>query len=296
MAEEIDSVVGQFLSHLKLEKGFSSHSISSYQTDLKQFLQYLSDQNLSLTSIDEQTARNYTHVLKNRSLASQTIARKVSALRQFYRYLQQSGQFSSNPFQKLDLPKLPRAVPKPLSEQQIEELLHAPDVKTPLGLRDRTMFELMYATGLRVSELVHLTANQLNLNQGVVRISGKGGKERLVPFGAHCQEWLELYINSNSALIQAHNGALFINQKGSVMSRQSFWHRIKVHAKAAGIVPAPSPHSLRHSFATHLLNHDADLRVVQMLLGHSDLSTTQIYTLVAKEKLKTLHAQHHPRG
>ena len=296
MAEEIDSFVSQFLSHLKLEKGFSSHSISSYQTDLKQFLHYLNNQNLSLMAVDEQTARAYTHILKDRSLTSQTIARKVSALRQFFRYLQQTDEVATNPFQQLDLPKLPRAVPKPLSEQQIDKLLQAPDVETRLGLRDRTMFELMYATGLRVSELVNLSANQLNLNQGVVRISGKGGKERLVPFGAPCQEWLEQYIKKNSTLIQSHNGALFINQKGSVMSRQSFWHRIKVHAQAAGIVPAPSPHSLRHSFATHLLNHDADLRVVQMLLGHSDLSTTQIYTLVAKEKLKTLHAQHHPRG
>ncbi len=295
-AAEIGSLLSQFLSHLKLEKGFSSHSVNSYQTDIRQFAEYLISHKLSAFEVNEVTAHTFIKTLNQRKLTAKTIARKISSLRQFFLFLQRTHKVDDNPFAAVMLPKLTRTVPKPMTESQVENLLNQPDISTPLGLRDKAMLELMYATGMRVSELVELNVNQLNLNQGVVRVLGKGGKERLIPFGEDCMDWLSRYLHQNAKLIQHHAGHMFINQKGSVMSRQAFWYRIKKHAKDARILPAPSPHVLRHSFATHLLNHSADLRVVQMLLGHSDLSTTQIYTLVAKEKLKQIHSEHHPRG
>ena len=293
---EIDSYVDQFLTYLKLEKGFSSHSVSSYRTDINQFIAFLKDSELLVFDIDVKAANKYVKQLNQRQLSSKSIARKISSTRQFYLYLQRLHLVTDNPFNAVVLPKISRSIPKPMSESQVELLLNQPDSETLMGLRDKTMLELMYATGMRVSELVNLKVNQLNLNQGVVRVLGKGGKERLIPLGELSVDWLERYITVNTRKIQLHAGYLFINQKGSVMTRQAFWYRIKKHAIQANINPAPSPHVLRHSFATHLLNHSADLRVVQMLLGHSDLSTTQIYTLVAKEKLKQIHAHHHPRG
>jgi integrase/recombinase XerD len=293
---EIDSYVDQFLTYLKLEKGFSSHSVSSYRTDINQFIAFLNTSELTVFDIDVKAANKYVKQLNQRQLSSKSIARKISSTRQFYLYLQRLHLVTDNPFNAVVLPKISRSIPKPMSESQVELLLNQPDSETPMGLRDKTMLELMYATGMRVSELVNLKVNQLNLNQGVVRVLGKGGKERLIPLGELSVDWLERYITVNTRKIQLHAGYLFINQKGSVMTRQAFWYRIKKHAIQANINPAPSPHVLRHSFATHLLNHSADLRVVQMLLGHSDLSTTQIYTLVAKEKLKQIHAHHHPRG
>lgn len=293
---EIDLIVNQFLSYLKLEKGFSSHSISSYRTDVTQFSQSISFNYSDLLTLSVDEANAFVKQLNRRKLSAKTIARKISSLRQFYRYLQTTLLVEDNPFTQVILPKLTRSIPKPMSEKQVEVLLNQPKIETPLGLRDKTMLELMYATGMRVSELVNIRINQVNLNQGVVRILGKGGKERLIPMGEVCIEWLERFIKTNTRSIQSHSGYLFINQKGSVMTRQAFWYRVKKYASEASIQPAPSPHVLRHSFATHLLNHSADLRVVQMLLGHSDLSTTQIYTLVAKEKLKEIHANHHPRG
>ncbi len=293
---EVDSYVDQFLTYLKLEKGFSSHSVSSYRTDIIQFIAFLNTIERSVFDIEVNAANKYVKQLNQRQLSSKSIARKISSTRQFYLYLQRQHIVSDNPFNAVVLPKISRSIPKPMSESQVELLLNQPDSETPMGLRDKTMLELMYATGMRVSELVNLKVNQLNLNQGVVRVLGKGGKERLIPLGELSVDWLERYITVNTGKIQLHAGHLFINQKGSVMTRQAFWYRIKKHAIQANINPAPSPHVLRHSFATHLLNHSADLRVVQMLLGHSDLSTTQIYTLVAKEKLKQIHAHHHPRG
>ncbi|WP_223787080.1 site-specific tyrosine recombinase XerD [Marinicella meishanensis] len=293
---KIDSLMDQFLSHLQLEKGFSRHSLNSYRTDVQQFFKHLNDQADVVLSATPTEALTHIKQLNLQQLNGRTIARKISALRQFYLYLQRTGQVTDNPFAEVVQPKLHRSVPKPMTEQQVEQLLEVPDTQTWLGLRDRAMLELMYATGMRVSELVTLQINQVNLNQGVVRIQGKGGKERLIPFGEDCMAWLERYIKTQKQQIQHNRGYLFFNQKGTVMSRQAFWYRVKKHAQTAMIQPAPSPHVLRHSFATHLLNHSADLRVVQMLLGHSDLSTTQIYTLVAKEKLKQLHASHHPRG
>ncbi len=296
MSVEVDLIFDQFLSYLKLEKGFSSNSISSYRTDITQFLQFSKQSGVDVYHVDTPVSNRFIKQLNSKRLSSKSIARKISSLRQFYMYLQRQQLISDNPFSAVVLPKLSRSVPKPMSEQQVDMLLAQPDVRSVLGLRDKAMLELMYATGMRVSELVNLKVNQINLNQGVVRVLGKGGKERLVPMGEESAEWLQRHINVSLSVMQKNSGHLFINQKASVMTRQAFWYRVKKYAALAGITPAPSPHVLRHSFATHLLNHSADLRVVQMLLGHSDLSTTQIYTFVAKEKLKQIHASHHPRG
>jgi len=231
--------------------------------------------------------------------SSRSNARLLSTLRHFYRMLQRLGAIEVDPTLLLDTPKLAKPLPKALTEAQVEALIRAPDVATPLGLRDRAMFELLYATGLRVSELVNLTTDQINLRQGVLRVTGKGGKDRLVPIGEQALDWLEsYYADARPALLAGKVvDAAFVTRRKAAMTRQMFWTMVKQHAAAAGIdAKRISPHVLRHCFATHLLNHGADLRVLQMLLGHSSLSTTQIYTLVAREGLKKLHAQHHPRG
>jgi integrase/recombinase XerD len=222
----------------------------------------------------------------------------LSSVRRFYRYLVREGIVTTDPSAEVDSPKLGRSLPKSLTEDQVVKLLQAPDTATALGLRDRAMLELLYATGLRVSELVSLGLSQLNLNAAVVRVVGKGNKERLVPFGEEAQTWLGKFLaQGRGALLGEHlSAALFPTVRGAPMTRQAFWYAIKRYARQAGLERAPSPHTLRHAFATHLLNHGADLRVVQMLLGHADLSTTQIYTQVARERLKSLHARHHPRG
>ena len=246
-------------------------------------------------SIDQ--ANSYLNHLNSRQLNPATKARKISALRHYFRFLQINEKVENNPFKQTLMPKKSVSVPKPLTEDQITKLLDRPNIKTNIGLRDKCLLELMYATGVRVSEAVNLRANQINTNQGVIRVLGKGHKERLIPLGEESLYWLDKHLKENNLFIQNNTERwVFKNQKGSVLTRQACWYRIKKYAQEAGIHPLPSPHGLRHSFATHLLNHDADLRVIQLLLGHSDLSTTQIYTLVAKEKLKTLHAKHHPRG
>lgn len=288
-------LLGRFLTYLKLEKGLSDHSINAYASDCRQFLGFLDKQQLKLLSVDLAAAKGFIAALSKKQLSNKTIVRKTSSLRHFFHYLRLSERCSQNPFAQLPLPKVPLGVPKPLSEQQVELLLEQPDSSQHMGLRDKTMLELMYATGLRVSELVSLKLQNLNLQQAVLRVTGKGNKERLLPFGEEAHHWLLQFLQHNEAQIRA-TGYLFLSQKNQPMTRQAFWYRVKKYAKQAGINPAPSPHMLRHSFATHLLNHSADLRVVQMLLGHSDLSTTQIYTLVAKESLKKLHQQHHPRA
>ena len=222
----------------------------------------------------------------------------LSSLRRFYRYLRREHLIEVDPTARLAAPKLGRPLPKSLTEAEVEALLAAPDTDDVVGFRDRTMLELLYATGLRVSELVGLSAAEINLRQGVVRVLGKGAKERLVPLGEEAVSWLERYLRDVRAelLRGGTSTALFPSRRGRAMTRQTFWHAIKRYARRAAIAKTLSPHTLRHSFATHLLNHGADLRVVQMLLGHSDLSTTQIYTHVARARLKSLHAQHHPRG
>lgn len=292
-----DDLLDQFLMYLRLEKGFSNHSITSYRTDIRQLFHYCENANDGSFLLSNEQAQAYSSHLSARGLNARSMARKISSARHFYVFLQHSRHIETNPFARVVMPRSGRSIPKPMSEEQIEQLLNQPDTACFLGLRDKTMLEVMYATGMRVSELTQLENNHLNLNQGVVRVTGKGGKERLIPLGEESVHWLEKYLREKQHVPYASAGKyVFYNQKGSVISRQAFWYRIKKHAGDAGILPLPSPHVLRHSFATHLLNHSADLRVVQMLLGHSDLSTTQIYTLVAKEKLKQLHHQHHPRG
>jgi integrase/recombinase XerD len=229
---------------------------------------------------------------------ARSTARLLSALRTFYRYLLRERLIDEDPTLQVELPQLGKPLPKSLSEAEVEALLAAPDIAEPLGLRDRAMLEVLYACGLRVSELVALSLEQINLRQGVVRVLGKGSKERLVPLGEEALIWLQRYQAEARGLLLAGrpSSVLFPSQRGEQMTRQTFWHRIKLHARHAGILKPLSPHTLRHAFATHLLNHGADLRVVQLLLGHSDLSTTQIYTHVAKARLQALHAAHHPRG
>lgn len=290
-----DPAVERFLDALWLEAGLSRNTLSAYRSDLEHFAGWLKGAPAK-ASRDDLT--NFLASYVDRGARPRTTARFLSSFRRFYRYLLREGLITEDPTATLDSPKLGRPLPKSLSEAQIEQLLSAPDVATPLGLRDRAMLETLYATGLRVSELVGLTISQTNLQAGVVKVVGKGNKERLVPLGEEAIEWLGRYLrDGRGVLMKGRTGdALFPTARGAAMTRQAFWHNIKRHARVAGIECALSPHTLRHAFATHLLNHGADLRVVQMLLGHADLSTTQIYTQVARERLKQLHEKHHPRG
>jgi integrase/recombinase XerD len=234
----------------------------------------------------------------NEGAKPRSTARQLSSFRRFYRFLLRETVIAEDPTLKIEMPKIGRSLPRSLSESEVEALLAAPDVNDPLGHRDRTMLEVLYATGLRVSELINLRQSQINLNQGVLRIEGKGDRERLIPLGDEAQKWLREFMASPRVeiLLERQTDYLFPTRRGDRMTRQAFWHIIKRYAKKAEIAGKLSPHTLRHAFATHLLNNGADLRVVQMLLGHSDLSTTQIYTHVARERMKDLHAQHHPRG
>lgn len=295
-----------FLERIWSELGLADNTLSSYRNDLEQFAAWLAAQQpvsaLGSCRRDELfaylAARSQPIPGRKRGYSARSTARLLSALRHFYRLLQRDGQIAEDPTLLVDAPKLPRSLPKALAESEVENLLRAPP-DTALGLRDRAMLELMYATGLRVSELVGLRADQVNLRQGVLRVTGKGGKERLVPIGELATDWLQRYLSeSRPVLVKgARVDALFVTARRAGMTRQMFWILVKKHAQAVGIASQRiSPHVLRHSFATHLLNHGADLRALQMLLGHSSLSTTQIYTLVAKEGLKRLHQQHHPRG
>lgn len=299
IADEDAAAIARFSTRMWGELGLSDNTLSSYRRDLEGFARWLIAQSATLADSNREHVQRY---LAERSAAKYTArsnARLLSSLRQFYRLQQRDGNLSGDPTLLVDAPKLPRSLPKALAETDIERLIAAPDVNTPLGLRDRAMIELMYATGLRVSELVELRAGQVNLRQGLVRVVGKGGKERLVPLGEVAADWLERFVrDARPALLKGGPAdAMFVTQRRAGMTRQMFWLVIKKYAMVAGI-PAGriSPHVLRHSFATHLLNHGADLRALQMMLGHSSLTTTQIYTLVAKEGLKRLHERHHPRG
>ena len=293
-----DEIVTAFFYGLKLEKGLSKNTIESYQSDLNQYFSFIDIHKLDILLINEIEIQNFIKQLRITNLATKSIARKLSSIKQFYLYLLKSKLIKTNPFANINQPKSPSSIPKPLSEMQIEQLLSSPDEKTILGYRDKTMFELMYATGIRVSEIIQLSIMQVNLNQGVIKVNGKGEKERLIPIGEYASDYLQEYlISKRSYLLKTkQSNYLFLSNRGTNMTRQTFWHCVKKYASICGIYPLPSPHMLRHSFATHLLNHGADLRVVQMLLGHSNISTTQIYTLVAKEKLKKIHQKHHPRG
>ncbi len=306
LAEVIDTspeIIEQFIDVIWMERGLSENTLSAYRTDLKKFYTWLIRSSNKpvvdmLIKVDRKTIVNYLSELERRQISASSRARLLSSLRRFYAYLLREKNIETDPVALIDAPKLGRSLPKTLTEKDVESLLMAPDTATLLGLRDRVLFEVLYATGLRVSELVGLQLTQVNIQQGVLRVTGKGNKERLVPLGEEAVSWLEKYLsNTRADLLKGQvTDALFVTKRGAAMTRQAFWYLIKRYALQAEIGSAISPHTLRHAFATHLLNHGADLRVVQMLLGHSNLSTTQIYTHVAKARLKSLHSLHHPRG
>jgi len=291
-------LIQRFLDALWAERGLADNSLRAYGADLRDLDEWLQRRRSGLLEATPAQLLGYLAELSVRGVRARTAARRLSAIRQFYQLAVREGWIAADPSLELEPPRLGRPLPKTLTEAEVEALLEAPDLASPEGLRDRVMLELLYATGLRVSELVTLRPEQLGLQQGLVRIVGKGGKERLVPMGDEAQDWLQRFLRGPRAdlLGQRQCKALFPTRRGEGMTRQAFWYRIKKHARVAGIRQEISPHTLRHAFATHLVNHGADLRVVQLLLGHSDLSTTQIYTHVARERLKTLHQIHHPRG
>ena len=298
MPAETLRVIEQFTDALWMERGLSRNTLSAYRNDLSGLAAWLQQQGKTLKVAQRQDLLAYLSVRVSDGAKPRTTARLLSSMRRFYRYLIREGQLQEDPSVRIDTPRIGRPLPDTLSESEVEALLDAPDEIDTLGLRDRAMFELLYACGLRVSELVNMTTDQASLTQGVVRLVGKGSKERLVPMGEEAVDWLQRYLDDSRPELAAGSTAkqLFITRRGKGMTRQAFWYRIRHYAVKSGINKPLSPHTLRHAFATHLLNHGADLRVVQMLLGHSDLSTTQIYTHVARERLKELHAQHHPRG
>ncbi|WP_110968200.1 site-specific tyrosine recombinase XerD [Pseudomonas huaxiensis] len=291
-------LIDQFLDALWLEKGLSDNTRASYRSDLALFNGWLQEKGIELPNAGRELILDHLGWRLDHGYKPRSTARFLSGLRGFYRYLLREKLIAVDPTLQIDMPQLGRPLPKSLSEADVEALLLAPDLSEDIGQRDRAMLEVLYACGLRVTELVSLTLDQINLRQGVLRVMGKGSKERLVPMGEEAVVWLERYLRDgrNGLLNGRPSDVVFPSQRGEQMTRQTFWHRIKHHAQVAGIGKALSPHTLRHAFATHLLNHGADLRVVQMLLGHSDLSTTQIYTHVARARLQELHARHHPRG
>jgi len=296
LSAENELLIDAFADAMWLESGLSKNTLSAYRSDLSKFANFLEQSSLLMVSQIE--VQKYLAHCMAAGLKGTSSARVLSTLRRFYRYLIREGRVHSDPCAHVMSPKLGRPLPKSLSEDEVDALLDSPDLSKPLGLRDQAMLETLYATGLRVSELVELKMVELNLSVGVVRIVGKGSKERLVPLGEESNQSLQNYLSQGrpDLLKQKVSDAVFVTARGSAMSRQAFWYLIKKYAKKSGIQQTLSPHTLRHAFATHLLNHGADLRVVQMLLGHSDLSTTQIYTHVAQARLQELHRKHHPRG
>jgi integrase/recombinase XerD len=293
-----DPVLDAFCDALWLEDGLARNTLQSYRRDIAQFGAWVAQRGGSLSTASKADVLEYLAYRVETRARARTTARLVSSLKRFYRYAVREGTVGADPTLTLAAPKLVRGLPKTLTESDVERLLAAPQIATDLGVRDRAMLEVLYATGLRVSELVALGVSQVSEDMGVVRVMGKGAKERIVPLGEEALWWIGRYLRSSrTALLRARaSRALFVTQRGEGMTRQAFWHIVRRYARAASIAAPISPHVLRHAFATHLLNHGADLRVVQMLLGHSDISTTQIYTHVARERLKQLHAKHHPRG
>ena len=287
-----------FLESLLLEDGLSRNTLLAYGRDLRALAQFLQSLELCLLQAQADDLRAWLLERAERGGKASSANRGLSAVRRYYQWALREGHIHSDPCQTLQTAQQAPRRPMVVSEAQVEALLDAPDTSTPLGLRDRAMLELMYASGLRVSELVALPLQDIDLQQGVLRVLGKGSKERMLPFGAVAHEWLEQYLAQArpSILGGRHSHDCFVTQRGAGMTRAMFWLLVKKYAAQAGIYQALSPHGLRHAFATHLLNHGADLRVVQLLLGHADISTTQIYTHVAKARLQQLHAQHHPRG
>jgi len=291
--------IERYVDALWMEKGLSDNTLSSYRRDLRQFNDWLvKNKSSSVTRADRSSLQAYLGARLKQGNSPRSSARFMSCVRGFYHYLLREGRITVDPTLDVDSPKLGRPLPKSLSEKEVDRLLQMPDLDLALEFRDRTMLEMLYACGLRVTELTSLQLVQVSVNQGVVRVFGKGNKERLVPMGEEALMWLQRYMAGprQELLKGIPSDVVFPSRRGTQMTRQTFWYRIKIYAERAGIKKDLSPHTLRHAFATHLLNHGADLRVVQMLLGHSDLSTTQIYTHVAQQRMQELHAQHHPRG
>lgn len=295
--DKAPSELDTFIDHLWLEDGLSKNTLESYRTDLSQFSTWLTSQQKYLLHAKQADIQHYL-AFKFPSSKPRSIGRLIASMRRFYRYALRESLIQTDPTLQIESPKLPRSLPKSLNEEEVTDLLNAPDINEPIGMRDRAMLELLYASGLRVSELVTVKVNEVSTQDGVVRVTGKGSKTRLVPMGQEAASWIDKYLKyARPDILQKKLcDALFVTNRADMMSRQAFWYLIKRYALMAGINKPMSPHVLRHAFATHLLNHGADLRVVQMLLGHSDISTTQIYTHVARERLKQLHSVHHPRG
>ncbi len=294
-AAELD----RFCDALWLEDGLAQNSLESYRRDLTQLFTWLEQKGIAADLAQRGDIELFlAHRTFDENIGARSLARQLTTIKRYQRWLLREGRRNDDPTLTVAAPRLPKPLPKSLSERDVEALINAPDVETSLGLRDRAMLEALYAAGFRVSELIALPLSAVSLSDGVVRIMGKGSKERLVPLGENAQDWIKRYSEAARPLLLKGRAseALFVTERGGPMTRQMFWYLIKRHAQTAGIQSALSPHTLRHAFATHLLNHGADLRVVQMLLGHADIATTQIYTYVARERLKALHAKHHPRG
>jgi len=294
---EADPLIDGFLDRLWLEVGLAENTLSAYRRDLQRFRAWLGPEQ-SLERVAREQVLGYLAAQVQAGAKPRTIARQLSTLRRFYRHLLETMDLAEDPTREVEAPRLDARLPQALTEGEVEALLAAPDPGDPLGLRDRTLLEVVYATGLRVSELVDLALDRVRRDAGYLLVEGKGGKQRLVPLGEEALDWLERYLDYGRAVLLGGRASdrVFVSRRGGSLTRQAVWYRLRKYAREAGIEKPLSPHTLRHSFATHLLNHGLDLRSLQMLLGHSDLSTTQIYTHVARQRLKTLHAEHHPRG
>lgn len=293
-----EAIIDKFLDTIWMERGLSVNTLGAYRADLMALKRWLAKRDTSLIYATRADLLAFIAWRAKEGAKPRSTARQLSSFRRFYRFLLREAVIGEDPTLKIDMPKIGRSLPRSLTESEVESLLAAPDTHDPLGHRDRTMLEVLYATGLRVTELINLKQGEINLNQGVLRVTGKAERERLIPLGDEAQSWLRDFITGArlEILLERQTDYLFPTRRGDRMTRQAFWHIIKRYTKKAEISGKLSPHTLRHAFATHLLNNGADLRVVQMLLGHSDLSTTQIYTHVARARMKELHAQHHPRG
>ena len=298
MVKRSAELVDRFLDAIWMERGLSKNTLGAYRADLMTLGRELSDGDKSIEMAEKSDLLDFIAKRAESGAKPRSTARQLSSFRRFFRYIMREGVRTTDPTADIEMPRIGRSLPKSLSEDEVDALLNAPNTDEPLGHRDRAMLELLYATGVRVSELINLRQSQVNFNQGVIRIVGKGNRERLIPLGEESLRWLREFIDGPrmEILLERQTDYLFPTRRGDRMTRQAFWHIIKRYSDKAGVRKKMSPHSLRHAFATHLLNRGADLRVVQMLLGHSDLSTTQIYTHVARERLKDLHGEHHPRG
>jgi len=297
-SEQPKALIDRFLDAIWMERGLSENTLGAYRADLLALNNRLVGKSVDLVNAAQADILEYIAWRVEGGAKPRSTARQLSSFRRFYRYLLREGLISEDPTANIAMPKVGRALPQSLTEAEVDSLLSAPNVMEPLGHRDRAMLEVLYATGVRVSELISLKMSQINLNQGVLRIVGKGDRERLIPLGDEAQDWIREFIDGPriEILLERQTDYLFPTRRGDRMTRQAFWHIIKRYAKKAGVSKKLSPHTMRHAFATHLLNNGADLRVVQLLLGHSDVSTTQIYTHVARERMKELHSRHHPRG